>query len=300
MFKKLLFYAFIAFLAWKFFTTAEFGNFGFSKNNLQKVKLPAPKYALNCIEFLKNSAYDRAASCYKRELINDRNNPEIHYYLAYSYFQNKNYASAVFHTNYIMKNLQNSEYLNPAISLNSAAGSALQQKQILETTDTPDYYNEIKTPLRWGKMPINVWIEHSDNNFNLRNAFNTWQTALYPTISFRFVNRQEDAHISVIFDDPKKHCQAENAAGCTSVRVFANNQKRLYDARIYLAYWAYAGRRFSDNELYGVLCHEIGHALGITGGHSKNKSDVMYPSTDMYNTRPTRRDIRTIERIYGK
>ena len=148
-------------------------------------------------------------------------------------------------------------------------------------------------------MPINVWIEHSDNNFNLRNAFNTWQTALYPTISFKFVNNPEEAHISVVFDDPRKHGPAENAVGLTSMRGYAKEPTRIYDAKIYLTYFDPTGKRLSDNEIYGTLCHEIGHALGISG-HSKNKSDVMYPSTDMYNTRPTRRDIRTIERIYGK
>lgn len=273
--KKLLIYAFVAFLAWKFFTTAEFVNFGFNKGENIFKKSPAPKLAPHCVELLNNSAYDRAISCYKRELISDRNSPELHFYIAYAYFENKNYASAEFHTNYIIKNLQKSEYLNHAISLNRAAQNILQQKKILETSDSPDYYSEIKTPVHWGSMPINVWIQHTSNNFNLRNAFSTWQAALYPTISFKFVDRPEQAHISVIFDDPKKHCNSENAAGCTSVSVFKHDQTRLYKAEIYLAYYAYVGRRFSDNELYGVLCHEIGHALGIMGGHSKNKSDIM-------------------------
>ena len=292
MFKKILFYAFVAFIAYKFFTLAEFGNFS-KDNDVQK--LPKPKYALECFAYLNDYAYDRAAACYKNKLINDRNNPEIHYYLALSYFGNKTYSSAVFHTNYIIKYLQNSEYTKYAISLNDKALKTLQQKKALETTDTPDYYNEIKTPLRWGKMPITVWIQPDANNFNLRNAFDNWQTALYPTISFRLVNRQE-ANIAVIFDNPKKHCNTENAAGCTQIMVYRSNPKILYATKIYLDYYAYAGRKFSDKELYGVLCHEI----GITEGHSKNKSDVMYPSMDSYNTRPTRRDIRTVERIYGK
>ena len=131
--KKLLLYAFIAFLAWKFFTTAEFVNFGFNTgNNAPKKRPPAPKLALHCVELLKNSAFDRAISCYKRELINDRNNPEIHYYIALSYFENKNYASAIFHTNYIIKNLQNSEYLSHAVTLNTAAQNVLRQKQCLK------------------------------------------------------------------------------------------------------------------------------------------------------------------------
>ncbi len=70
-------------------------------------------------------------------------------------------------------------------------------------------------------------------------------------------------------------------------------------AEIYLARFAKSGKRLSDNDVYGVLVHEIGHAIGITGGHSKNKSDVMYPSSDNYNLRPTRRDINTVKKIYS-
>ena len=44
--------------------------------------------------------------------------------------------------------------------------------------------------------------------------------------------------------------------------------------------------------------YEIGHALGM-GGHSDNRSDVMYGKSGTYNTRPTARDIRTLERIYS-
>ena len=51
-------------------------------------------------------------------------------------------------------------------------------------------------------MPIRVWIQHTDNNANLKNAFYTWQNALYPTVSFEMVNRKEDAQLTVVFGNP--------------------------------------------------------------------------------------------------
>ena len=313
MFKKLLFYALVAGLSFICFSSKEFGNFAQDSDFIKTLfnikddyaagqMLPVPKSAPECYVYFKNTAYDSAAACFKKELIDDRNNPEIHYYLAYSYYGNKNYSSALFHTNYIIKNLSNSSYLTRTVSLQNKIETDIKEKQKLETSDKPDYFDEMENPLRWGNMPVTVWIEDSSNNFNLRNAFYTWQNELYPTIAFRMVNRQEEANIVVTFEDPSKYCKpgkTGNAIGCTSTRVYSNDKTRLYDAKIRLGRYFPSGKKLSDNDIYGLLCHEIGHAIGIDG-HSKNRSDIMYPTSDHYNTRPTLRDVRTVRRIYGK
>lgn len=309
MFKKLLFYAFVAGLSFICFSSKEFGNFAQDSNFIKALfnikddyaaeqMLPVPKSAPECFVYFQNTAYDSAAACFKKELIENRNNPEIHYYLAYSYYGNKNYPSALFHTNYIIKNLQKSNYLTRAISLQNKIEADIKEKEKLETTDKPDYFDEMKNPLHWGNMPVTVWIENSSNNFNLRNAFYTWQNELYPTIIFKMTDNKEEANITVTFENADKYCKA-GAIGCTSTRVYSNDKTRLYDAKIRLNRYYPSGKKLSDNDIYGLLCHEIGHAIGIDE-HSKNKSDVMYPNTGNYNTRPTLRDIRTVRKIYQK
>ncbi len=312
MFKKLLFMILIGFLSFKFFTSAEFSKFANDNDTLKSLfkakeegefiegRQAAPIKYTECYEYFKKYTPDRAIICYKRKLIDDRNNPELHYYLAFSYYGNRDYSSALFHTDYIMKNLKDSGYTGKASSLKNRIEADMKEKERLETTDKPDYYDELENKRYWGKMPITVWIEPSSNDFNLKNAFNTWQTALYPTISFKMVQKQEDANIVVKFiDKAEKYCpHVKNAAGCNLSRVYNNNKNMLYDSKIYLSRYGALNERISDSYIYGTLCHEIGHALGM-GGHSDNRSDVMYGKSGTYNTRPTARDIRTLERIYS-
>ena len=148
-------------------------------------------------------------------------------------------------------------------------------------------------------MPIRVWIQHTDNNANLKNAFYTWQNALYPTVSFEMVDKKEKANLTVEFGDAVRDCATDEAAGCTKAYHYIKNDSIIGKAEIYITRFTKYGNRLSDNDIYGVLVHEIGHAIGIYGGHSKNKSDIMYPRMDNYNLRPTRRDINTVKKIYS-
>ena len=177
------------------------------------------------------------------------------------------------------------------------ANKILNDKNSLQDNDSGDYYNEIEQKTRWAKTPIKVWIQHTNNNANLKNAFYTWQNALYPTIAFEMVNRKEDAQLQVVFGNLPQG-SPKGAVGITQTRTYLKNPSVLGIATIYLTQFDPYGSRLSDNNIYGVLVHEIGHAIGI-GGHSKNKNDVMYPSTDNYNLRPTRRDINTVRKIYS-
>ena len=316
MMKKLVFYILIAFIASKVFTSAGFVDFAnknntlrtlFNKNNDDKDGILTnssfkivPKTALHCYDLIKQSAYDKATFCYKNELVKDKNNPEIYYYLAYAYRENRNFEPAIYYANYVIKNWKDTEYAVQANKIYTGAKNDLEQKERLETRDKPDYYDEIKSPTHWGKMPITVWIEPGHNTANLLNAFSNWQNALYPVVSFHTVQKEKEADIAVIFDDPTKHCTDKNAVGCAIWRAYAHNNTEFYDAKIYLAQYDKDGTRFSDTYIYSVLCHEIGHAIGIAGAHSKNRSDVMYENEGKYNTRPTQRDIRTVMKIYGK
>lgn len=301
MIKKILFFIFIALATWKILSVAQIEIpflENFSNKNAGFAGMTKPKTAPECAEHMKYQKFDSAAACYKKALANDKANPEIIFFLAYSLYQNKDYKSAIFYTNFITKNFPKSKFAVPAFTLNTKANADLRQREQLQNYDKDDYFDDIK-PSRWVRMPIRVWIQHTDNNANLKNAFYTWQNALYPTVSFEMVNRKEDAQLTVVFGNPPSKCSMDNAIGCALTYSYSSNHSLIPKAEIYLARFAKSGKRLSDNDVYGVLVHEIGHAIGITGGHSKNKSDVMYPSSDNYNLRPTRRDINTVKKIYS-
>jgi len=293
MFKKIILIAFMGFLLWKFFTEAQFHFTGFKSS---APSLPKATSALHCKKYFDANAFDKAASCYKKALSGDKINPELHFFLAASYYMNKDFQGAEFHTNFILKNFPKSRFARPSKLINKVAVEAERQKTILEN-GSANYLAELQNPGHWVKTPIKVWIEHSDNNSNLRNAFYTWQSALYPVVSFEMVNSKSKADIIVVFEDATGACSSIDAVGCTQTWRLRDNPKIIPKAKITLSYFSKTGVRLSDSTLYGILVHEIGHALGLSG-HSSNQNDIMYPTTDNYNTRPTRRDINTLKLLY--
>lgn len=297
MFKKLLLYFLIAITAYGFFANSKI-EFKFLKKNQEFDTPKKPQYALECHTFARHSDFDKASQCFKQALRGNEGNAEIRYYLALSMFLDKNYSGAMFHSDFIAKNIPSSPYFRPANKLYDVAKQAQDEKKNLENSGSVDYLHELQNIRMWGKMPVKVWIQHSDNNTNLRNAFYTWQTALYPTVSFQMVKNRDDANLIVVFEGADRACGNANAVGCSATRIW-NNTKKLADAVIYLNYVTPSGKKVSDAELYSTLIHEIGHAIGIDG-HSSNKSDIMYPDTSNYNRRPTRRDVNTVRRIYGR
>ena len=56
-------------------------------------------------------------------------------------------------------------------------------------------------------------------------------------------------------------------------------------------------RTLSKDEIYAVAVHEIGHAIGILG-HSSNRNDIMYPTTDIIGIHASNRDVNTIRQFY--
>lgn len=301
MIKKILVFIFIVLALWKILSVAEI-RFPFLDKFNQDAALPVsskPEYAPECAEHMKYQKFDTAAACYRRALANDKTNPELMFFLAFSLYQNKEYSGAIFYTDFITRNFPKSKFFQPALKLNTLARNTQNQKTKLQNEDTGDYFGEIKHPCRWVKMPVKVWIQHTDNNANLKNAFYTWQSALYPTVAFEMVNEREAANLTVVFGAPPDKCSSEDAVGCTLNYNYLKNPALIAKSEIYLTRFTRYGQRFSDRDVYGILVHEIGHAIGITGGHSKNQSDVMFPRTDNFTHRPTRRDINTVRKIYS-
>lgn len=141
---------------------------------------------------------------------------------------------------------------------------------------------------RWDVRPIKVYIPGGSYNSQLmKKAFLQWQTSTYSAVWFTFLgdNKKDDADITVYFVEKDTKCGNLSAIGCTHSRT---NQDGFYThVDLYIASKAVYQLVGDDGtiatktslisapQLYRVMLHEIGHAVGIHQ-HSNDAKSIMY------------------------
>ena len=141
---------------------------------------------------------------------------------------------------------------------------------------------------RWENRPIKVYIPgNSYTSKIMKNAFLQWQTRTDSAVWFTFLNdnKQNEADITVIFVENNTYCGNSSAIGCTHTRTDDNGYYTHND--IYIAYKfvhelvgddgtvARKTYAISAPQIYRIMLHEIGHAIGINQ-HSNKPNSIMY------------------------
>ncbi len=132
-----------------------------------------------------------------------------------------------------------------------------------------------RTP-RWGYLPVNVYIEDHPKKAIVESAFNTWQTASGEIVSFRMKDAKLASSLHVKFEDKNPKVQKKDFSH--AVGLAATQSPLGFYAKVDLTIFLLSpdtGRPLSDQEIYEISLHEIGHALGLQ--HSTSRMDIMYP-----------------------
>ncbi len=137
---------------------------------------------------------------------------------------------------------------------------------------------------RWVGQPIYVYIpQYGNMSVLMRQAFMAWQNQSKSLVRFKFVDKPNNANIEVEFVDFVSNCNSADAVGCTEMATRNGDYYKAYVTIGTKEYQrSYEGGRYSrkivthtKNHIYGVMLHEVGHAIGLE--HPSSQNSIMYP-----------------------
>ena len=166
---------------------------------------------------------------------------------------------------------------------------------------------------RWNVRPIKVYIPGNSYSSQLmKNAFLQWQNKTFSAVWFTFVSydKRDNADITVHFVEKNTYCGNLSAIGCTHYRT---NSEGFYTHNdIYIAEKsvmqlvgddgtvATKTTSIPSEQVYRVMLHEIGHAVGIVQ-HSNNPNSIMYKyslNDENIPQRLTDEDLKFVYKVY--
>ena len=175
---------------------------------------------------------------------------------------------------------------------------------VVNATVTSETFKNV-APILGVTKGIKVYIPPKNRlSVTMQHAFMDWQKHTNNNFTFEYVGTQSTANITVVFIDSGMVdiCKSSGALGCTTYAI-ANTlylNRRIQKAKVYISMNDMYGKPMTNNQVYTIMLHEIGHALGLQ--HSQNPNSLMYEITNsqMAEGQEIRQtDLDALYKLYG-
>ena len=249
-----------------------------------------------CKLLYDDQKYKNATSCFYQRINSNPNDIQSRFYYAASLYFDRQYNLSYAQYNYIAQ-----KYPNSQIGRYSKAEAAKVYRRVAAIKkarehDTGDYTQNLNSRSKWYKMPVRIWVEDSPYKDTALKAFYEWQTESSNLVNFSIVSNPNLAQIRVRFVDQINDPVSDHNIGLTKLRYIGNMNM---SADIQILQRTDSNRMRTNAQIYPVVLHEAGHALGISG-HSSRNNDIMYENNFTNDTHLSDRDINTLRAIYKK
>ena len=134
----------------------------------------------------------------------------------------------------------------------------------------------------------------NQNTLMMRHAFERWSRVTKDKIVFVYVNDPEDADLEIVFDKTANYHNNDKTLGVTYRKYIEG--KKIVHATVHIADHTSSGKFLSDDEIFTVMLHEIGHAIGLN--HVNDPHAIMNPYNDVAHE-ISESDMQQIREIYG-
>lgn len=141
----------------------------------------------------------------------------------------------------------------------------------------------------WHIQKIPVYIQTDKNNSPLmKKAFNRWQSEAGDRIKFVYVSK-EAAKIKVYFTD-----KVDGSDGPLGWYKLTTSGSTITSAQIKIA--TNSKKKYSTNEIYSTMLHEVGHVLGLPELERKKSSIMNMPIPEDKDLQSY--DVRDLYKVY--
>lgn len=130
----------------------------------------------------------------------------------------------------------------------------------------------------------------------MKHAFAEWTRLTNKKFVFHYVSSPNVAKIDVYFVKKIDTMNQRNLDRAIGLTKGTGTNTRITHAVIYIADLTQDGRKLNRDEIYTVMLHEIGHAIGLE--HSNDPESVMFPGVNVIQE-ISKKDLNTLKRLYG-